>query len=121
MKTTDIYSQILEEAEFLIQTRGYNAFSYRDIAQTVRIKTSSIHYYFPNKSDLGKAVVKHHIQNPESYLDNILNDPKISCQKKLDLFFDGVFAKTYLADRRMCLGGMLALMFSLYPRMFRKR
>ncbi len=36
----------------LIRTRGCNGFSYRDLAEHVGVKTSSIHYYFPGKDDL---------------------------------------------------------------------
>lgn len=105
---TDMQERILQCAENFIQTKGYNAFSYRDIANIVGIKTSSIHYYYPNKADLGQAVVKKHLANLYSDLETISHATKYSSQKKLDLFFDGVLAKTYQADRKMCLGGMLA-------------
>ena len=49
--------QILDLAETLIQTRGYSAFSYQDIADSLGIRKASIHYHFPSKSDLGVAVV----------------------------------------------------------------
>lgn len=108
MTKQDAYQQILEVAQALIQTQGYNAFSYRDIAQSVGIKTSSIHYHFPTKADLGKTVVKHHSDNLCAYLDEIMANSKITYKEKLNLFFDGVFAKTYLSQHKMCLGGMLA-------------
>ena len=53
----DMATRIIEVAQKLIQTRGYNAFSYADIAEEVGIRKASIHYYFPNKADLLKAVV----------------------------------------------------------------
>ena len=49
--------QILDLAETLIQTRGYSAFSYQDIADSLGIRKASIHYHFPSKADLGVAVV----------------------------------------------------------------
>ena len=49
--------QILDLAETLIQTRGYSAFSYQDIADRLGIRKASIHYHFPSKTDLGIAVV----------------------------------------------------------------
>src|SRR6516165_9972861 len=107
MKTLDIRQKILEVAETLIQTKGYNAFSYRDIAKIVGIKTSSIHYYFPSKADMGKAVVKRHIETLITVLDELIAS-KRSWEKKLDAFFELIFTHTYLAGRRMCLGGMLA-------------
>lgn len=108
MKKHDVYQQILDVAENLTQTRGYNAFSYRDIAEQVGIKTSSIHYYFPTKADLGQAVVHQHIALLKDELESLLNNKKFSCQKKLELFFDAIVAKTYLSSKKMCLGGMLA-------------
>ena len=50
--------RIVQEARNLIMTRGYNGFSYADIAETVGIRKASIHHHFPAKSDLAKAVVE---------------------------------------------------------------
>lgn len=108
MQKPDVFHQIVKVAETLIQTKGYNAFSYRDIAAQVGIKTASIHYHFPTKADLGKAVVKHHINGLSAELEHLINAPKISYRNKLSLFFDRVFEITYLSERKMCLGGMLA-------------
>lgn len=107
MKNINVRDKILDTAENLIQTRGYNAFSYRDIAELIGIKTSSIHYYFPTKGDLGKAVVQEHLALLYAGLNDISLRP-LSCQKMLDVFFDTVFDKTYFSDKKMCLGGMLA-------------
>jgi hypothetical protein len=48
---------ILDVGQRLTQTRGYNAFSYADIAEQVRIRKASIHYYYPSKADLGRKLV----------------------------------------------------------------
>jgi len=40
-------------------TRGYNGFSYADIADAIGIRKASIHHHFAGKSDLAKAVVEH--------------------------------------------------------------
>lgn len=104
---TASYEKILTVAEALIQQKGYNAFSYKDIAHIVGIKTSSIHYYFPTKADLGKQVVVRHIEALCQSLEAVLNS-SISSKEKLMAFFDTVIAKTYDADRKMCLGGILA-------------
>jgi len=108
MKKQANYEEILTVAESLTQTKGYNAFSYRDIAERVGIKTSSIHYHFPSKADLGKAVVKKHLESLAEALRPLLDDKKLSSRKKLELFIDGIVAKTYLDHKKMCLGGMLA-------------
>lgn len=49
MTTRDL---ILHEAERLIRTRGYAAFSYADLAETAAITKASVHYHFPTKEDL---------------------------------------------------------------------
>ena len=108
MMKQSINEQILQVAESLIQTKGYNAFSYRDIAEAVGVKTSSVHYHFPVKEDLGKAVVVRHIVMLDGQLESILGNATLSCQKMLEMFFDSVFSITYFSDTKMCLGGMLA-------------
>ncbi len=49
--------QILDSARLLVQTCGFHAFSYADIASEVGIRKASIHYYFPTKTDLGREMV----------------------------------------------------------------
>ena len=48
---------IIDLAEELIRTKGYNAFSYGDIAAVLHIRNAAIHYHFPAKADLGVSVV----------------------------------------------------------------
>lgn len=108
MNKNPVYDNILDIAENLIQTQGYNAFSFRDIAKAAGIKASSIHYYFPAKADLGKAVVARHITILHDELMQVLENNSISYKRKINLFLDNVFSKTYRSNRKMCLGGMLA-------------
>jgi len=56
--TRSTAQQILDEARHLIMKRGYNGFSYADIAATIGIRKASIHHHFAGKSDLAKAVVE---------------------------------------------------------------
>lgn len=56
--TQNTAERIIDEARRLIMTRGYNGFSYADIAETVGIRKASIHHHFPAKSDLARAVVE---------------------------------------------------------------
>ena len=46
----------------LVMERGYNAVSYADLARLLGIRTASIHYHFPSKSDLGLAVLRRYAQ-----------------------------------------------------------
>lgn len=104
-----VYDRILKEAKTLLQKRGFHAFSYRDISNIVGVKTSSIHYYFPTKEDLVREVVVQHKEEAKLMLDALLNEPTKNSKQKLSLFLENIFASTYLKERRMCLGGMLAI------------
>ena len=53
----DMASQILDVAEALVQTRGFNAFSYGDVAQELGCTKAALHYHFASKSELGEALL----------------------------------------------------------------
>jgi TetR/AcrR family transcriptional repressor of nem operon len=57
MTQRDTHQEILDTATVLMQSRGYHAFSYADIAERIGIRKASIHYYYPSKSDLAQSVV----------------------------------------------------------------
>jgi TetR/AcrR family transcriptional repressor of nem operon len=48
---------IIDKAFQLMLQRGLNGFSYRDISQPLGVKNAAIHYHFPNKMDLIKALI----------------------------------------------------------------
>lgn len=48
--------RILDEAEQLFRTRGYNTVTMRDIANAVGIRQASLYYHFPSKEQLFVAV-----------------------------------------------------------------
>ena len=65
--------KILELAEELILTKGYNGFSYQDISTVMGIKNASVHYYFPSKENLGTSILKTNIQRFEEMVENMQN------------------------------------------------
>ncbi|RUR13212.1 TetR/AcrR family transcriptional regulator [Legionella sp. km772] len=100
--------KILTTAERLIQQMGYNAFSYKDIAREIGIKTSSIHYYYPSKEDLGLAVIEWQINYLSPLLEKIKSNKQLSLQEKLEDLVNLIFSLTLEDEMKMCLGGMLA-------------
>lgn len=54
----DTRAELLEQATDLIETQGFCAFSYADLAERIGIRKASIHHHFPSKADLGVAVVR---------------------------------------------------------------
>ena len=71
MAVADTPTQLMDAAQALIQERGYNAFSYKDLAEEVGIRTASIHYHFPSKGDLGVAVMGRYQERLEAELARI--------------------------------------------------
>lgn len=97
---------ILDVAQQLIQARGYNAFSYADIAAVMSIKKASIHYYFPSKSDLCQAVIHRHRLTFRTQLASI-DQHASSADQKLKQYLH-LYADIQQAPNLICLGGMLA-------------
>ncbi len=102
---TDRASAILDVAERLVQTRGFNAFSYADVAAELGITKPALHYHFPGKAELGEALVDRYRTRFTQALDNI-DASRIDAAHKLDAYAD-LYAQV-LAEDRMCLCGMLA-------------
>lgn len=59
--------KIIHTAAEMLSDNGFNAFSFHDISKDIGIKTSSIHYYFPTKSDLIIAII-HYSQSVQAVL-----------------------------------------------------
>jgi len=54
---SDTREQIMDRAAQLLMSRGYNGFSYRDIASHLGVKNAAVHYHFPAKTDLALALI----------------------------------------------------------------
>lgn len=54
----DTKTQLLDSAEHAVRARGYDGFSYADLAAEVGIRKASIHYHYPTKADLGLALIQ---------------------------------------------------------------
>ena len=67
----DTRTHLLIEAEFLIRTRGYAAFSYADLADRVGIRKASIHHHFPTKEMLGATLIDEYLSRFEKDLRRI--------------------------------------------------
>jgi TetR/AcrR family transcriptional repressor of nem operon len=110
MTTLETRDFVLNVAQEFVQTRGFNAFSFRDVSERVGIKTASIHYYFPTKAELCRALIARQREQVGAALAEIdleEADPK----RKLTRYVS-VFRKTLEVGNRMCLCGMLAADFA---------
>jgi TetR/AcrR family transcriptional repressor of nem operon len=105
METQTVREQVLEHAQKLIKQRGYNGFSYRDLAELVGVKTSSIHYYFPGKEDLALEAVNTYSSAVLAEMYAI--DSSLSADKQLERYVR-LFGKLQGEGESICLCGMLA-------------
>lgn len=98
--------EILSVAQDLVQTKGYNGFSYRDIADAIGIKSASIHYHFPTKGDLGRDVTAQY-RNAFAQALQALCDSTNSARERIE-GYAALFRATLVEQERLCLCGMLA-------------
>ena len=118
MATTnpDTAQRILDIAERLVQTRGFNGFSYADIAAAMQVTKASLHYHFPSKSELGKRLIERYEKNFIAALANI-EGGTADARERLRRYF-AIYAGV-VRENRMCLCGMLAAEFGTLPQAMR--
>jgi TetR/AcrR family transcriptional regulator, transcriptional repressor for nem operon len=105
--------RILDIAERLMQVRGYNGFSYADIADAMRLTKASLHYHFPSKAELGRRLMERYTEGFLAALNRIDKsdaDAPVKLERYVSIYAD------VLANKRMCLCGMLAAEFATLPK-----
>ena len=114
MKDGATADRILDAAQRLVQSRGFNGFSYADIAEELGIRKASLHYHFASKDELGRALMARYLERFRGALAGIeeaVDDPRERLRR---------YARLYLGvlrdEERMCLCGMLAADFQTLAR-----
>jgi TetR/AcrR family transcriptional repressor of nem operon len=105
-------SRILDIGERLVQTRGYNAFSYADVAAELDVTKAALHYHFPGKAELGEALLRRYVARFADALAKI--DAEVADAPRKIASYAEVYAGV-LQRERMCLCGMLAAEFETLP------
>jgi TetR/AcrR family transcriptional repressor of nem operon len=102
---TETASRILDIAEELVQTRGFNGFSYNDISERLGIRKPSIHHHFSTKAALGARLVERYRQR---FLGALAAIDRAGGNAPRRLRGYARIYEEVLAKDRMCLCGMLA-------------
>lgn len=113
MTTTDTREVILAIAKPMVQARGYNALSFRDVAKEVGVKSASVHYHFPTKGDLGAALAGRYADEAKAFLDGLSLEP--SAFDETITTYIQVFRSALENDNRMCLCGIMAAEYDGLP------
>lgn len=108
----DTAAQILDVAERLVQIRGFNGFSYADVAAELHLTKPALHYHYAGKAELGEALIVRYADRFAAALvdlDASAADDVGKLEGYVSLYRD------VLRDERMCLCGMLAAEYQTLP------
>lgn len=108
----DTAARILDVAEHLVQTRGFNAFSYADVASALNVTKASLHYHFSTKAELGDSLIERYHATFLAALETI--DTKCPDAAAKLQAYAAIYADV-LQNDRMCLCGMLAAEYATLP------
>jgi TetR/AcrR family transcriptional regulator, transcriptional repressor for nem operon len=104
--------RILDSAERLVQTRGFNSFSYADVAAELGVTKASLHYHFPGKAELGFALIERYSERFSAALERIDRE-HADARAKLDAY--ATLYANVLRGKRMCMCGILAAEYPTLP------
>lgn len=92
---------LLNSAELAIRQRGYNGFSFADMARDVGIRKASIHYHFPTKADLALQLINRYAAQFESALSEIDASNATAADKLRG--YRGVYRDALAGGSQLCL------------------
>ncbi len=113
----DTATRILDSAESLVQVRGFNGFSYADVAAELAVTKASLHYHFPGKAELGRALIVRYATRFNAALAGI--DASGADAPTMLSAYARLYADV-LRGQRMCLCGMLAAEYQTLPEPMRE-
>jgi TetR/AcrR family transcriptional repressor of nem operon len=109
--------KILDIAEQLAQVRGFNGFSYADIADELAVTKASLHYHFRSKAELGRALIVRYrstFNEALAEIDQTAADAVEKLRRYVDLY------EAVMRNNRVCLCGMFAAEYVTLPEPMRE-
>lgn len=111
----DTRNEIISIANDLVKSVGYNSFSYADISRKLNIKNAAIHYYFPNKGDLGVELIRRNLNAFHEKTNSWKNLPYREQLNHYITMHDG-----FINNYRICIVGSLSPSFDTLPENMQK-
>lgn len=112
----DTRKRILDIAEELLLTRGFNAFSYQFVSTELGVRNAAIHYHFPHKTDLGVALIQRYRRRLMRFIQA---QTELGVEQQLERYFD--LAESYFShEQQVCPSGMLTTEFHTLPEAMRQ-
>jgi len=81
-------NEILDVAQRLVYTKGYEQMSIQDILDDLKISKGAFYHYFESKNDLLEALVDQMLLEAEPVVRPIVDDPNLTALEKLHRLFD---------------------------------
>jgi TetR/AcrR family transcriptional repressor of nem operon len=104
-------AEIIKAATAIAQTKGFHALTYQDLADRVKIRKASIHYYFPAKVDLGVDILESTRACFDGWCQE-LEEKKLPPLKKIEAYFD-FFHFISGEGRRVCPCGAFSILWPI--------
>lgn len=111
MTDSSMRERILDAAEARARRGGYNAFSFRELADDVGVRSASVHYHFRTKSDLAEALTRRYAARARERL----GDPTTLTAEQALGRVAGLFRDALHKDDRMCLCGLFGAERDILP------
>lgn len=83
-------NEILDVAQRLVYTRGYEQMTIQDVLAELRISKGAFYHYFASKQDLLEGLIERMQQESEQLILASLQDPGLSPLARLQRYFDTV-------------------------------
>ena len=81
------HDEILDAAQQLIYTKGYEKLTIRDILDALQISNGAFYHYFNSKSQLLEAIIERGQDDLDKIFRAIVDDPNLSASDKFRGFF----------------------------------
>ena len=103
--------RILDAAEARARRGGYNAFSFREIADDVGVSSAAVHYHFATKADLAEALTARYMDRTMERL----GDPSALSGDEAIARVESLFRDALMRDDQMCLCGLFGSERDILP------
>jgi TetR/AcrR family transcriptional repressor of nem operon len=103
--------RLLDAAEVRARRGGYNAFSFREIADDVGVTSAAVHYHFATKADLAEALVARYAKQTMERLGDPVGLSAAEAVVRVQALFRGALVE----DDQMCLCGLFGAERDVLP------
>lgn len=83
-------NQILDVAQQLVYTKGYEQMTIQDLLDTLNISKGAFYHYFDSKPALLEALIERMIDEVKKIIQPIVDDQRLTALEKFERYFDTV-------------------------------